>query len=214
MIKVQKFTFGPFAENSYVLFDETNECVIIDPGCSNAQEEELIVSFISENNLKPVRLLNTHCHVDHVFGNQFIANKYNLELEAHELDLPTLNMVEMSVKMYGIPGYKKSPEIVKFLNHNDIITFGNSELKVLFTPGHAPGHVVFYNEPQHFVINGDVLFHLSVGRMDLPGGSEVVLRETIKNVMYALPDETVVFCGHGEETTIGFEKRNNPFIRI
>ena len=176
-MKVQKFTFNPFQENTYILFDETKECVIIDPGCYNKNEQDALKLFIQENALKPVKLLNTHCHIDHVLGNYFVAKEYDLDLYIHQADLVTLKNIPTYAHAYGFGGYQLSPEPKHFLNEGDKITFGNSELDVLFTPGHAPGHVVFYSPKDHFVINGDVLFQGSFGRVDLPGGDF----QTLKN---------------------------------
>lgn len=213
MIKIKKFTFNPFQENTYVLHDETKECVIIDPGCYELHEREELASFIEDNQLKPVQLLNTHCHVDHVFGNYFVSQTYGLELACHELDVPTLNLVPRACQLYGIQGYQLSPEPSIFLNEGDVVRFGKSELAVIFGPGHAPGHIAFYSEKQHFIINGDILFQGSFGRYDLPGGNFEVLRKTILEKLFALPDQTVVYCGHGGETTIGIEKQSNPIIK-
>lgn len=212
MIKIAKFTFNPFQENMYVLYDETKECVIIDPGCKSTEEKQMLADYIEKEGLKPVKLLNTHCHVDHVFGNYFVSKTYGLELGIHKLDLPTLALVPQACKLYGIPGYELSPEPTWFFDEGDVIKFGDSKLDVIFGPGHAPGHVAFYSEPDKFVINGDILFQGSYGRYDLPGGDFDVLKKTITEKMFALPDDTVVFCGHGGETTIGQEKRTNPIL--
>jgi len=212
MILIKKLTFNPFQENTYVLYDETKECVIIDPGCYTKEEQQKLVSFISDNNLKPVKLINTHCHIDHVLGNNFVSQTYNLELGIHKDDLVTLNSVQTYCHLYGFEAYQLSPEPSYFLNEGDKVEFGNSELDVLFCPGHAPGHVVFYNPKQQFVINGDVLFQGSFGRVDLPGGDFSTLKHSITTKMFALPDKTVVYTGHGGETTIGTEKIYNPIL--
>lgn len=211
MINIQVFTFGPFQQNMTILWDETKECVIIDPAMYTTQDEQQVVAFIDENILKPVKLLNTHCHIDHVMGNRFIAETYQLKLHAHRLDIPTLALAEQAAKLYQI-AYTKSPEIEVLIDDGDTIDFGKSQLHILFTPGHAPGHVVFVNHPQKFVINGDVLFRRSVGRVDLPGSNPEDLIRSIKTKMYALEDEYEVYCGHGPNTTIGYEKKNNPFV--
>ena len=213
MIQIAKFTFNPFQENTYILHDETKECVIIDPGCQSKAEQEKLSAFIEREGLKPVLLLNTHAHVDHVFGNYFVHKKYQLELGLHQLDLPTLQLVPRACMMYGIQDFELSPEPGYYLEEGKNIIFGNSELEVFFTPGHAPVHVVFYSSADGFVINGDVLFEGSYGRTDLPGGDFDTLKKSITEKMFTLPEETVVFSGHGGETTIGREKNSNPILR-
>jgi glyoxylase-like metal-dependent hydrolase (beta-lactamase superfamily II) len=209
MIKVQQFTFNGFQENTYVLIDEENNCVIIDPGCYSRTEETELHNFIVNNQLKPLALLSTHAHIDHVLGNQFVLNKFNIPYYLHELDRTTLQSVSTYAHLYGFEGYKVSPEPTFILHGDETLVFGNIKLKVLYTPGHASGHVVYYNEENNFVINGDVLFNGSFGRIDLPGGDLKTLKHSIFEVMFQLPDETIVYCGHGPETTIGHEKRFN-----
>jgi glyoxylase-like metal-dependent hydrolase (beta-lactamase superfamily II) len=211
MIQIQGFVFNPFEENTYILFDETKECVIIDPGCFNSSEQEEIIQFINDEKLKPVRLLNTHCHIDHVFGNTFIAKKYNLSLEIHKNDLPTLHSLPQVSAIYGL-GAEESIEPTNFLEEGDKVTFGNSSLDVLFTPGHSPGSICFVSHKDKFVISGDVLFYGSIGRTDLPGGNHETLLNSIRTKLFLLDDDFVVFSGHGRETTIGFEKKHNPFL--
>ncbi|MBI3500466.1 MAG: MBL fold metallo-hydrolase [Bacteroidetes bacterium] len=211
MISIQGFTFNPFEENTYILFDETKECILIDPGCSNPSEQKELSDFISEENLKPVRLLNTHCHIDHVFGNSFIAKKYNLELEIHKEDLEVLHSLPQVSHLYGLNA-EESVEPSKFLEEGSKLTFGNSSLDILFIPGHSPGSVCFVSHADKFVIGGDVLFQGSIGRTDLPGGNHEGLLANIREKLFTLDDDYTVFPGHGGETTIGFEKKNNPFL--
>ncbi len=213
MTTVRYFTFGPFSENTYVLHDETGECVIIDPGCYSSAEQQALKKYVEEEKLKPVELLNTHCHVDHVSGNAFVHDTWKLLPVIHKEDLKVLESQERVSAMYGL-NCDPSPLPKKFIDEGDVISFGKSKLKVLFTPGHAPGHVVFYSEADKFVINGDVLFSGSIGRTDLPYGDFDTLEKSIKTKMYTLPEETVVYCGHGPETTIGDEKYSNPFVNI
>jgi len=210
MIKVHKLTFNPFQENTYILSDETNDAVIIDPGCYERNEQSFLIDYIDKNQLNPVKLVNTHCHIDHILGNFFVANKYKLGLGIHKDDLGTLNAVANYAHVYGFEAYQISPEPAYFINEGEDFTFGNSTLKIIFGPGHAPGHIAFYSEKDSFVINGDILFQGSFGRTDLPGGDFNVLKKTILETMFALPENTVVYCGHGGETTIGAEKKNNP----
>ena len=213
MIKIQSFTFNGFQENTYVLFDESKKCIIIDPGCYEQNEKLELERFIVDNELEPVKLINTHCHIDHVLGNRFVAEKWSLDLEMHELDLPTLHSVKDYCQLYGFHNYEESPEPSTFLKEGDKIHFGNSSLDVLFTPGHAPGHIVLHSKEQHFVIGGDVLFQMSIGRTDLPGGDYDTLISSIKDKLLPLDEQTKVYCGHGPSTTIGFEKANNPFLK-
>lgn len=211
-LQINIFTFNPFQENMCVISDEKKNCVIIDPGCYHREEQQELLDFINENELVPRALLNTHAHLDHVVGNAFIQRQFNLDYYLHESDLPTLNAAPIAASMYGIQGFEASPMPTKFLKDGDKLKFGDIELDVFFTPGHAPGHVVFYNEEHKFVINGDVLFRGSFGRYDLPGGDLPTLVRTIKEVMFKLPEDTVVYCGHGPTTTIGTEKRSNPIL--
>lgn len=211
MIQIATFVFSPFAENTYVLYDETREAVIIDPGCYNSNERKALQDFIQQKDLKVVKLLNTHCHLDHVFGNEFVKRTFQVQSYAHESEDFNLGILEASARMFGIPHVEPTSTDI-YLKENDVVEFGKSALKVLFAPGHSPGHVVFYNAQQGFCINGDVLFRMSIGRTDLPGGNYHTLINSIQQVMFALPDETTIFTGHGEPTTIAFERKNNPFL--
>lgn len=212
MISIQQFTFNQFQENTFVLFDETKEAIIIDPGCYSPHEKEILKSFIKKNDLKVVRLINTHCHIDHVLGNKFVKDTYDVKLEAHRIEAEQLNQVPLYAPAYGFGGYEATTVDV-FIDEKTDIKFGNSTLEILFVPGHSPGHLAFYSAGQKFCINGDVLFLQSIGRTDLPDGNMELLRETIQNVMYKLPNDTKIYCGHGNPTSIGFEKKNNHFIR-
>jgi glyoxylase-like metal-dependent hydrolase (beta-lactamase superfamily II) len=210
-INVEQLAGNPFMENTYVLYDDTRECVIIDPGNSNSKEDMALSEVINRLQLKPVRLLNTHCHIDHILGNQFVANTWGLTLEACQEDEYNLDMDEMVSAKYGI-FYRKSPRIGRYINAQDKVQFGNSELEILFTPGHTAGSISFYNSENHILISGDVLFEQSIGRTDLPGGDFDTLINTIKNQLFVLPDETIVYSGHGNPTTIGRERISNPFL--
>ncbi len=213
MIEVKTFVFNPFAENTYVLSDETDECIIIDPGCYEKYEKEELSNYIEERHFKVVKLLNTHCHIDHVFGNEYVKNKYKVNLEIHKDDAATLGAVKAYAPSYGFQNFEESKAEV-FLNESDAIQFGNSKLNILFVPGHAPGHIAFVNVDQNLCIGGDVLFRESIGRTDLPGGDHDTLIKSIHKKMFALPDDTVVYCGHGPTTTIGHEKAYNPFCAL
>ncbi len=212
MITIKTFPFNPFYENSYVLSDETGECVIIDPGCHNEEEEEELKSYIEQNKLKPVKLLNTHCHIDHVFGNPFVSETWNLQLEIHPLDLVVLESYPRVCEMYGFPMKKQQPEAVCSLKEGIPVTFGSTTLEVFLTPGHSPGSVCFYNAKEKFVIGGDVLFQGSIGRSDLPGGDYETLLKSIRQKLFVLPDDVTVYSGHGGATKIGVEKKTNPFV--
>lgn len=213
MISVKKLTFNPFQENTYLVFDETNECIIIDPGCYELHEQEELIHFIETNELKPIKLISTHSHIDHVLGNKFVMDTYKIDLQIHKLDLQTLLSVPTYAGNYGFTNYQACEAPTSFFEEGDKIKFGNSELDILFVPGHAPGHVAFVAKEEKFVINGDCLFYGSVGRVDLPGGDAATLVNSIKTKLFALSDDFVVYCGHGPETSIGFEKQNNRFLR-
>ena len=212
MIYVQKFTFNPFMENTYVLYDSSKECVIIDPGCFTNEEEQILSNFISENKLNPVMLWHTHSHLDHMFGSSYVMNTYNIELWIHNEDFQTLMAFNRACDMYGIPVKNNPPTESKFFDLQNGITFGNSTIEVRFVPGHAPGHVVFISNESNFVVNGDCLFDGSIGRTDLPGGNHQQLLESIRKELFSLNENMVVYCGHGSETTIGKEKQSNPFL--
>lgn len=198
-----------------LVWDNTNECLIIDPGCSTSSEEQALSQFIESKNLTPVRLINTHCHIDHVYGNGYVANKWNLQLEIHKLDLPVLERLDVVAMMYGLPAPNPSPAPGRFLEKGDVVAFGNSTLEVLFVPGHCPGHIALYSAQHKLVVQGDVLFYGGGrGRTDLPGGDEEALIRTISEIMFALPDDTRVICGHGPETTIGYEKNIWQGVRL
>lgn len=211
-MNVHYFTFNGFQENTYILSDETNECVIIDPGCYTVTEQQELVEYIQENDLKVVKLLNTHCHIDHILGNNFVAKTFDVGLEIHKDDVETLNATPSYGHLYGF-NVDESPQPNKFLTDKDVITFGNTELEVRFAPGHCKGHVVFVNHKDKCVIGGDVLFLQSIGRTDLPGGDFNTLIESIKNQLFTLNDDYKVYPGHGPSTSIGHEKAHNPFVK-
>jgi len=213
MIKIQRFVFNPFSENTYLLYDETGKAVIIDAGCSNTNEEEELSEFISNMNLEPVYHLLTHTHIDHIFGMGFIFRKYGLRPMIHKRALPFLESAGTQAKMFGVDEIEVV-EPVAFIDEASEISFGNSILKVLYTPGHVDGHLCFISHEQKFVIVGDVLFRESVGRWDLPSGNETVLMNSIKNKLFTLDKDFVIFPGHGPETTIGHEIYNNPYVDL
>lgn len=212
MVHVAEFTFNPFQENTFLVYDDTKECIIFDPGCYEGYEKEELLQFIILNELKPVRLINTHCHIDHIFGNKFISDTYGLPLEIHKGELPVLNFAPQSTLYFGISYPEPSPQPGRFIEAGDVISFGNSELKALFTPGHSPASLSFYCESEKFVIAGDVLFQGSIGRTDLPGGDFATLIRSIQEQLFTLDDAVKVYPGHGSATTIGQERRSNPFL--
>ena len=211
MINVKSFTCNPYQENSYLLFDESLECVIIDPGMYSGDEQNAVLKFIAEEKLKPVLLLNTHCHIDHVLGNKFIYETYGLLPQFHQGEEIMLNSVVSYAPQMGIR-YEVSPLPEIYLPETGHIEFGNSTLEIIFAPGHSPAHLCFYSRDDNFVIGGDVLFYQSIGRTDLPGGNHPLLIKNIKEKFFTLPDDCKVYCGHGPATTIGFEKKHNPFL--
>ena len=211
MLKIKSFVFSPIQENTYLLYNEFNDCVIIDPGCYFPEEQDELKSFITQSNLKPVMLLNTHCHLDHVFGNKFVAETDGLTLQLQAKEKTLLDYAPTSGLMYDMPFDNYTGEYI-YLKENDIVKFGDDELKVIEAPGHSPGHICFYCVKQHFIISGDVLFNRSIGRTDLPGGNHQTLIKNIREKLFILPEETKVYSGHGPETTIGEEKKYNPFL--
>lgn len=211
MLQVKSFEFSPIQENTYILFNESGECIIIDPGCYYESEKDELADYISKMELSPKMLLNTHCHLDHVFGNKYVAEKYGLKPAIHRNEKFVLDFAPKSGLMYNLPFDNYTGEL-EYLKEGDIIKLGDDELKVIEAPGHSPGHICFYNEAQHLVISGDVLFNGSIGRTDLPGGNHEALLKNIREKLFVLPAETIVYSGHGPATTIGYEKKNNPFF--
>lgn len=212
-MKIKQFEFNALSENTYLVYDDSKECIIIDPGCYDMSEKDTLASFIDENGLKVVALINTHCHIDHVLGNNFVKEKYGVGLTIHKEDVSTLKANELVAPMYGFNGYEQT-EADHFLVEGDQVKFGSSVLDVLFVPGHAPGHIALVNKEEKFIIGGDVLFLHSIGRTDLPGGDFDTLITSIKTKFFTLPDDVTVYCGHGSNTSIGFEKQHNPFCGV
>ncbi|MCK9403901.1 MAG: MBL fold metallo-hydrolase [Chitinophagaceae bacterium] len=212
MIKVKFFTFSPIHENTYLLYNEQGKAIIIDTGCYFSAEQETLKKFIDDSGLVPEKLLNTHCHLDHVFGNQWVYHTWGLELWLHPKEAQMLQLAPLSGEKWGLP-FENYSGPLHFLNHGDTIRLGADELRVILTPGHSPGSVCFYCEKQQLLIGGDVLFRESIGRTDLPGGNHETLLKSIREELFVLPDEVIVYPGHGMATTIGYEKTNNPFLR-
>lgn len=211
MIKVDVFTFNPFQENTYVLSNETGEAIIIDPGCYFSAEWEELKNQLEAKRLRPIQLLFTHCHLDHVFGMGWVAKHFSLVPALHKEEEKVLEMAPVAGAKYGLTfdSYKGT---TRFIKEGETISLGEDTLDVLFTPGHSPGSICFYNVKQGIVIGGDVLFKDSIGRTDLPGGNHEHLLNSISTQLFVLPDETIVYPGHGGPTTIGYEKKHNPFL--
>lgn len=212
MIKVKVFTFSPVQENTYVLYNEQNKAIIIDPGCYFSAEQETLKNFITDTKLKPERLLNTHCHLDHVFGNKWVWETWGLELHIHSGEEQMLQLAPLSGEKWGLP-FSNYNGPLHYLKEGDTILLGNDALQVILAPGHSPASLCFYCEAQQFLIGGDVLFRESIGRTDLPGGNHETLLKSIREKLFVLPDDVKVYPGHGIATTIGHEKRNNPFLK-
>ena len=210
-MKIKEFVFNPFQENTYVLYDDTSECVIIDAGCYNREEDDMLEAFIKVLKLKPVALLNTHCHIDHIFGNAFVYKRYGLQPQIHALEEVVLEAAPRICEMYGLQ-MRTTPSGLITLTDKGIFHFGNTDLKMIHVPGHSPGSICFYHEEEGKLIGGDVLFQGGIGRTDLPGGDLQTLLIGIQQQLFILPDEVVVYSGHGPQTTIGYEKQYNPFL--
>ena len=211
MIHIKAFTFSPISENTYVLYNNDGKAIIIDPGCYFPNEQETLKDFLTDNSLIPVYLLNTHCHLDHVFGNKWVHETYGLEPHLHPNEEAMLALAPVSGERWGLP-FQNYAGPLHFLNDGDTVLLGETEIQVILAPGHSPGSICFYIPSQGDLIGGDVLFRGSIGRTDLPGGDSETLLNSIREKLWVLPDETVVYSGHGIKTTIGYEKRNNPFL--
>ena len=212
MLVVKSFTFSPVQENTYVLYNEQKQCCIIDPGCYFPAEKDELKTGIEKAGLTPVLLLNTHCHLDHVFGNKFVHDTWGLDLHIHEKEKPVLDFAPLSGERWQLPFDNYDGPLV-YLQEGNFIKIGDDALEIRFTPGHSPGSISFYSAESGFIIGGDVLFNRSIGRTDLPGGSMETLMDSIRTQFFTLPDETKVYSGHGPVTTVGYERGNNPFVR-
>jgi glyoxylase-like metal-dependent hydrolase (beta-lactamase superfamily II) len=208
-LNIKSFTFNPFQENTYIVSDEDKNCVVIDPGFYERAEQTVFFQYIEDEHLTPLALLNTHAHIDHVLGNALFLKKYPVDYYLHQEDVFTLRAVESYAHVYGFEGYLPSPLPNQILKGGESLKFGKIEFEAIFGPGHAPGHLAFYNKENQLLINGDILFQGSFGRVDLPGGNLETLKKTIFDVLFQLPDETNVYCGHGPATNIGEEKKHN-----
>lgn len=212
MLSVKSFTFSPVQENTYILYNELKQCCIIDPGCYFPEERDELKTGIEKTGLSPVLLLNTHCHLDHVFGNKFVHDTWGLSLHLHPKEKALLDFAPESGRMWQLPFDNYEGPLV-YLEPGKKIWIGDEELEILYVPGHSPGSLAFYHAAGGFVIGGDLLFRESVGRTDLPGGDFATLENSIRTQFYSLPEDTKVYSGHGPVTTIGYEMRNNPFVK-
>ena len=212
MITIQSFCFSAFQENTYVLYNELKEAIIIDPGCYTRIEEKILSDFIRKENLKPTLLLNTHCHLDHVFGNNYVSETYGLTAHIHPNEQIVLDRLPEAAAKWGAPTEAyKGP--IQYIQEGEIIPLGNDAFKVLLTPGHSPGSVCFYHVEQDFMIGGDLIFKDGVGRTDLPGANPQDLIKSIREQIFPLPDSLTIYSGHGPVTTWGREKEHNPYIK-
>ncbi len=212
MLTVYSFMFNPFQENTYILHDDSKECIIIDPGCYSPEEQEALAQYITSYGLKPVRLILTHCHIDHILGNNFVYKTFGLLPEYHAAEQFIMDAMDNISKMYDIK-LEPSPAPVRYIEAGEIIRFGHTELLSILTPGHSPASLSYYSRQEGICISGDVLFYGSIGRTDLPGGNYDTLISSIETQLMTLPDQTIVYPGHGESTTIGFERKTNPFLQ-
>jgi glyoxylase-like metal-dependent hydrolase (beta-lactamase superfamily II) len=212
MLSVKSFVFNEFQENTYVIWDQTKACAIIDPGCMHAYERQELKQFIESNGLLPKLLLNTHCHIDHVLGNEFVADTFKLPLHLHEGELSTYQETKRWTALFNMPDLAL-PQQTVFIKEGEVLHFGETELEILFTPGHSVASVSFFHRQSLQLFSGDVLFKRSIGRTDLPGGSLPILLKSIREQLYVLPAATKVYSGHFETTTIGEEMQYNPYTR-
>lgn len=213
MLKVKCFVCNSFYENSYVVYDSnTKECAIIDAGFYYADEEEAVSYFIESNNLKVKHLINTHLHLDHCFGAEYISKQYNVGLSGDDDDELLLKLIPQQCEMFGIKLNSAVPVLKNIIKEGDKIDIGNYSLIAISVPGHSPGSLCYYCKEEGILFSGDVLFKESIGRTDLQGGSYKALSENITSKIFTLPDSTIVYCGHGPTTTIGYEKENNPYF--
>lgn len=211
-MRVERFTFNPFQENTYLLIASDGSCAIVDPGCYGPQECDVLSAYIESNGLRPEYLLHTHCHLDHMFGNRYVADRYNLTPKHHPHETLILKAAVDTGMRFGLP-VEASPDGDPCLLDGMFVQIDDLRLEILHTPGHSPGSVCFYHSESGQLIGGDVLFRESIGRSDLPGGDHHILLKSIREKLFTLPEKTTVFPGHGETTSIGYEIRNNPFLQ-
>jgi hydroxyacylglutathione hydrolase len=212
MIDIKSFTMGPFSENTYLLYNENKNGIIVDPGMYTTSEDELIFEYIAQHHLNITQIINTHAHLDHVFGVPSMVQQYNIPFAITQAEQATYNWAAEAATKYGLQ-INNLPEPSYYIKPNETITIDADILKIIDTPGHSPGHICLYNEAQQFLIGGDAIFQMSIGRTDLPGGNHAQLIQSITANILSLPDATIIYSGHGPTTTVGFEKMNNPYLR-
>lgn len=212
MIEIKKFTFNPIMENTYVIHDETLEAAVIDAGCYSDAEKNQLKKYIDDNNLIIKRVLNTHLHFDHQFGNRFLFESFGIKPEAHPADEFMLERVKVNAVIYGFRVKEDAQELGAYLVENQEIKIGNITLTCFHIPGHAPGHLVFHCEKEKNLFSGDVIFKGSIGRTDLEQGDYASLIKGINAKIMILPDDTKVYPGHGPSTTVGYERQFNPYL--
>ena len=211
MLQISSFTFNPFQENTYIIHNEENECWIVDPGMYDQSEKNFLADYIKRKNWTPRFIINTHCHLDHIFGAKYLIDEFNIGFKINKLELEILNNAKNSAALFGL-NFNDIPTPTELIDQNSELNLGNNRINVFHTPGHSPGSISFYSKDSNWVLSGDTLFQNSIGRTDLPGGHHETLLKSIKEKLFSLPEETIVYSGHGPKTTIGHEKNNNPFF--
>ena len=212
MLNIQTFVFSPFQENTYLIYNETKEAILIDPGCFDESEKNILKKFIEDHDLKLIRLINTHLHLDHIFGNKFVTDTYGIKPEAGKEDEFLIEKMLSQAQMFGLNLSEGAPELGAYIIDGQEIKLGNSIFTAIHVPGHSPGSMAFYSKEDNLMFSGDVLFNGSIGRTDLEQGDYATLIRSIQNRLLPLPDSTVVYSGHGPSTTIADEKKNNPYL--
>jgi glyoxylase-like metal-dependent hydrolase (beta-lactamase superfamily II) len=213
MLKLHAFTFNPFSENTYIIYNAARQCWIVDPGMNSAEEESHFFDFIDAEGLAPVAILNTHAHLDHIFGVQACKDRYSIPFSIHAAEELILRNAAVGAAMFGVH-FPNVPQQDSFIEERKTLLLGEEDrVEVLLTPGHSPGSVCFYSVADGWLIGGDVLFAGSIGRTDLPGGHHATLLESIRTQLLPLPDDTRVYSGHGPSTTIAAERRSNPWLQ-
>ena len=213
MLEIQPFIFGPFQENTYIIHDATGDGIIIDPGCTQPSEQKQLQHYVESHKLQITKVVNTHCHIDHVLGNEFAKTQFDAPLWIPEGEEDVYRAVQVYAANYGFPQYQEA-EVDGYLNENQQLIVGETIFEILLVPGHSPGHLAFFQPQAKICIGGDVLFNGSIGRTDLPGGDYQTLIDSIHRKIFTLGDDVVVYSGHGPSTTVGHEKKTNPFCAV